>query len=146
MDPATAICEALAGFPDLRIAILFGSLARGEARLGSDIDLAVLAGDPLSSATICDIVGAVAEATGRPVDLVDLTRTGEPLLGEILRHGRFVLESDPEARADLVRRHIFESTDFLPYRRRVLAERRRAWLSRHPIRPQKAGSRKSRNP
>lgn len=133
MDPATPIREALAGFPDLRIAILFGSLARGEARAGSDIDLAVLAGEPLSSATICEIVGAVAEATGRPVDLVDLVdlaRAGEPLLGEILRHGRFVLESDVEARAELARRHIFESTDFLPYRERILAERRRAWLTR----------------
>jgi len=129
MDPATPIREALAGFPDLRIAILFGSLARGEARAGSDIDLAVLAGEPLSSATICEIVGALAEATGRPVDLVDLARAGEPLLGEILRHGRFILESDPEAHAELVRRHIFESTDFLPYRRRILAERRRAWLA-----------------
>jgi len=129
MDPATPIREALAGFPDLRVAILFGSLARGGARAESDIDLAVLASEPLSPSTICEIVSAVAEAIGRPVDLVDLARAGEPLLGEILRHGRFLLESDPEARAELMRRHIFESTDFLPYRRRILAERRRAWLA-----------------
>ena len=130
MDPATPIREALVGFPDLRIAILFGSLARGEAHVGSDIDLAVLAREPLSPATICEIVAAVAEAIGRPVDLVDLAQAGEPLLGEILRHGRLLLESDAEARSELVRRHIFESTDFLPYRRRILAERRRAWLAR----------------
>jgi len=129
MDPATPIREALVGFPDLRIAILFGSFARGEAGAGSDIDLAVLASEPLAPATICQIVTAVSEVTGRPVDLVDLARAGEPLLGEILRHGRFILESGLEAHAELVRRHIFESTDFLPYRRRILAERRRAWLA-----------------
>lgn len=122
--------ELLGGLPELRLALLFGSVSRSEAGRESDVDLAVLAEGPLSSERREHLVRAVAEVTGRPVDLIDLARVGEPLLGEILRHGRPVLERDPEARAELLRRHLIESTDFLPYRRRILEERRRAWLGR----------------
>lgn len=110
--------------------MVFGSLAREEARDRNDLDLAALADSPLSSAEVVKPTEAAAEAVGRPVDLVDLSRADEPLLGEILRHGRRILEQDPEARAELLRRHLYEATDFLPYRRRGQEECRRAWLER----------------
>ena len=53
----------------------------------------------------------------------------EPLLGQIVRHGRRLLGSD-SAYGQLISRHLFEQADFMPYRARVLAERRAAWAGK----------------
>ena len=109
--------------------IVFGSLAAGAARFDSDLDVAVDIGALLGSEDRLDLVMALGSALGRPVDLVDLQTVGEPLLGQILRHGRRLQGSD-EQYASLIRRHIFESTDFLPYRDRILQARRLAWIGK----------------
>ena len=70
-----------------------------------------------------------AERTGRPVDLIDLKVVAEPLLGQIVRHGRRLLGSD-SAYGQLISRHLFEQADFMPYRSRVLAERWAAWTGK----------------
>jgi len=119
----------LAGFPKLELAVLFGSLAQGHQRPGSDIDIAVAADHALTATEKVALVEALAERTGRPVDLVDLKVVAEPLLGQILRHGRRLLGSD-RAYGQLISRHLFEQADFMPYRARVLAERRAAWIGK----------------
>ena len=124
-----AILAALRSQPDIRLAIVFGSLARGEAHAGSDLDLAVDVGHTLSASEKITLISALAETTGRPVDLVDLQSVGEPLLGQILRHGKRLLGSDTQY-ANLIRRHVFDQADFLPYRNRILNERRQAWLGK----------------
>ncbi len=126
-DTRAAIVAVLSRQPDIRFAMLFGSAAAGRLRPGSDVDLAVLAERRLSAARKMAIIGDVAEATGRPVDLIDLQAAGEPLLGQILRHGVRLFGDDADYAA-LLRRHMFDSEDFLPYVERMLAERRRAWI------------------
>lgn len=125
----TQLAAGLADYGDIRLAILFGSTAAGRARPDSDIDLAIDAGQPLSSTRKMEIVRDLAMRTGRPVDLIDLRRVGEPLLGRILRHGRRLLGSD-EAYAALLSRHLLDEADFMPYHRRILAERRAAWIGK----------------
>lgn len=119
----------LAAFPQLELAVLFGSFAQGHPRPGSDIDIAVAAHHALTATEKIALVEALAERTGRPVDLVDLKVVAEPLLGQILRHGRRLLGSD-SAYGQLISRHLFEQADFMPYRARVLAERRAAWIGK----------------
>jgi uncharacterized protein len=119
----------LAGFPQLELALLFGSLAQDRHRTGSDIDIAVAAHRALTATEKIALVEALAERTGRPVDLVDLKVVAEPLLGQILRHGRRLLGSD-RAYGQLISRHLFDQADFMPYRARVLAERRAAWIGK----------------
>ena len=113
----------------IRLAILFGSLAAGREQADSDLDLAVDAGHRLTVGEKLALVTELAEQTGRPVDLVDLHAVGEPLLGQILRHGKRLL-GDETCYADLIRRHLFDQADYLPYRTRILAERRRAWIGK----------------
>ncbi len=67
-------------------------------------------------------MAALAECTGRPVDLIDLQTTGEPLLGQILKHGKRLLGEDA-LYAELIKRHVFAEADFMPYYRRILMER-----------------------
>jgi len=75
------------------------------------------------------LMNSLAEQTGRPVDLVDLYAVGEPLLGQILRHGNRLFGSKT-CYADLIRRHLFDQADYLPYRTRILTERRLAWIGK----------------
>lgn len=121
--------DVLAKFPGLVLAIVFGSVAQGRARVDSDLDIAVARAKPLTADEKMEIISALAEQTGRTVDLIDLCTVTEPLLGQILRHGRRLLGSDG-VYGNLIRKHLFERADFMPYRDRVLAERRAAWIGR----------------
>lgn len=129
MDLNNRIRQVLNQHGDIRLAILFGSLAKGRATPQSDLDLAVLMGAPLSAETKMALIGDLSQAIGRPVDLVDLRMVGEPLVGQILKHGVRLFGSDSDY-AELIKRHLFEEADFMPYRRRILAERRQAWIGK----------------
>jgi len=118
--------EVLADYPQLELAILFGSCATGRAGPNSDLDLAVQADKPMDAELKLSLITDLAEHFGRPVDLVDLRTAGEPLLGEIFK-GRRILGSDATY-ARLLTRHLLDVADFLPYRERILRERRKKWI------------------
>jgi predicted nucleotidyltransferase len=124
-----AILAAISTQPGIGLAILFGSLAAGEVRAESDLDLAVDAGRRLTASEKMALISELAGRTGRTVDLVDIHAVGEPLLGQILQHGKRILGSDT-LYANLIRRHLFDQADYLPYRNRILAERRQAWIGK----------------
>ncbi len=119
--------DVLGNHPHIHLAIVFGSIAQNTARADSDLDLAVSAGKPLDAQAKMQLIAALAEVLGRPVDLVDLAMVGEPLLGQILAHGRRVLGSDT-AYAALLNRHLLNQADFVPYQKRILKERRQRWI------------------
>lgn len=119
----------LAKHPQIQLAILFGSMATGAAHPASDVDLVVAADRPLSADQEIQTMTDLATAIGGPVDLIDLDRIGEPVLGPILKHGKRLLGSD-ERHARLINRHLLEEADFLPHYRRLLTERRQAWIGR----------------
>jgi len=121
--------EVLSHFPRIALAVLFGSVALGHQRADSDLDIAVAADRPLTADEKLSMISMLAERTGRPIDLIDLNVVAEPLLGQIVRHGRRVLGSDT-LYGDLISRHLFEQADFMPYRTRLLAERRLAWIGK----------------
>ena len=122
------VAAVLANHPAVRLAILYGSAARGAAKPESDLDLAVMGLRPLATDEILTLVEALAQATGRPIDLLDLRRTHGTLLGEVLRTGLRVVETDPALYPALLSRHALDEADFGPYRDRILAARRRAWI------------------
>ncbi len=117
----------LALHPEICLAYVFGSVATGEARPDSDVDVAVKAASRLDTDLKMQLIEELAESTGRPVDLIDLYAVGEPLLGQILKYGVRVVGED-SAHAELISRHIFSSEDFMPYVARMLAERRKKWI------------------
>jgi len=87
---ADLLRQALAGRTEVRLAILFGSTARGTDRADSDVDVAVLGRevDPLALAT--DLTRAV----NREVQIVDLDAVGFPMLQAIVRDGVIVAEHE----------------------------------------------------
>ena len=58
------------------------------------------------------------------MDLVDLSQAGEPLLGQILQHGRIVLGKD-QYYAELLSKDLIDQADFMPYQTRNWSERAR---------------------
>ena len=71
------------------------------------------------------LIESLAVETGRPIDLIDLYTVGEPLLGQILRNGKRIMGENDDFAA-LIRRHVFDQADFVPYINRILKERREA--------------------
>jgi predicted nucleotidyltransferase len=108
------IRQILEKHPYILLAVLFGSLAKNAEGIDSDIDLAVGADRPLSFSKKMQMIMELAEAFGRPVDLVDLSTVGEPLLGQIITGGRRIIGSD-SCYASLLIKHLFNQADFVPY-------------------------------
>ena len=123
------IRDYLAEQNDLHLAIVFGSMATGHPRADSDLDIAVAGDRAMTAERKMALMGDLAGLTGRSVDLVDLNGVGEPLLGQILTGGKRLF-GDDHRHAELLSRHLFDQADFLPYRERLMAERREAWLRR----------------
>ncbi len=128
-EQVEAVLRVLSRVEGLELAMLFGSLARGDARPSSDMDLALLADHPLSAQQRFDLVGELADQVQRPVDLIDLRTAGEPTLGQVARHGRRIFGTD-RALCDFVYRQLVDQEDFMPLRTRMLEERRRAWIGK----------------
>lgn len=120
------LASRLAAEPDITFASVFGSVAEGSARADSDVDVGVLTDAPLGSARRRALVEAVAEITGRPVDLVDLREAGPLLLMSALRGERLVGRGSRD-NAYLLSRAWTDVADFLPMRERLLRQRRAQW-------------------
>jgi predicted nucleotidyltransferase len=120
-----AIVIALTGFfaqpPAGTAAVyLYGSVARGDSRPGSDLDVAVLfEQDP--PRTLEGLHTAIADdlqaALGRPVDLVILNHASPDLVHRVLRDGILVCERNRSARVRFEVRLRNEYFDMEPIRR-----------------------------
>lgn len=108
------------------LAILFGSLAAGNARPDSDIDLGILAQTPLSADFKLQLIQAIGAEFGRPVDIVDLYHVPEPITGQVFKGVRLI--GDDITYANLLTRHLLNVADFLPLHQRILTERRNQWI------------------
>ncbi|MEK6786131.1 MAG: nucleotidyltransferase domain-containing protein [Nitrospirota bacterium] len=118
----------MARHPSVSLAILFGSMAKDRARNDSDLDIAVASSSPLTAQTHIALIEDLALVVGRPVDLIDLDRIHNPLLQQILTKGRRVLCQDRTRYAELLLRMVYEEADVMPYYRRILSDRRQAWI------------------
>lgn len=124
------LAQQLDAEPDIVIAIVFGSMATGHLHPDSDLDIAILAPEPLDASRRQALIRLVADASGRAVDLVDLRTAGVLLMRSVLCQGRRLVCKDRRAYDLLVSRMLVDTADFLPYRQRIMEERRKAWIQR----------------
>jgi len=113
--------------PEIELAILFGSCAKGNANFNSDIDIGIKLKKPLLENKKTSLIQLIAVTTGRAVDLVDLRKVGEPLLSQIIKYG-MVIKGQEEMFTELAIRNIYANEDFLPYIKRSLQTRREKWI------------------
>jgi uncharacterized protein len=98
--PVDSILEVirreLARGPALRLAVVFGSTARGSARANSDVDLAILPADPsLSLREELELQVRLERALERSVDLVRLDGATPALRWRVARDGIVVQATPP---------------------------------------------------
>jgi predicted nucleotidyltransferase len=128
-DPVVAaLREALSGRRDVRLALLFGSRARGKARPGSDADVAVLGKD----LDLLELAADLTEAARVEVDVVSLEDPGYPLLNAVLRDGIVLHEGERHAEATWRSRALMDAeTDRPGYERMRDSYLRKLAATRH---------------
>jgi predicted nucleotidyltransferase len=83
--------------PNVRLAVVFGSVARGDDRPGSDVDLLVSFARE-EAPTAASLAASLTEEMGRRVQVVSVAtvRRTPLLLVDILRDGRVLVDRDDE--------------------------------------------------
>ena len=112
MSPAEVLERALSEVAGVRLAVLFGSTARGRSRVGSDLDVGVdlaAGAEPLPSLAV-----RLSRAAGREVDLVSLGEAPPLLRFEIARDGVVLVERAPYAWADFRAKAMVDWWDWAP--------------------------------
>jgi uncharacterized protein len=108
--------------PDLIALYRFGSQAKGRARPDSDVDLAVLAGHPISALRRFELAQELAARLHRDVDLVDLRTASTVMRMQVISTGECLAAPNEAARRE------FEMYTYSDYAR--LNEERRDILRR----------------
>jgi len=100
-------------------AYLFGSVARGTARLDSDVDVGVLysVAPPKTLAGMFDLEGDLEAALGKPVQVVVLNYAPVDLIIRVLRDGKLLVDRDRSRRIQFEVRSRNEFWDLEPYLR-----------------------------
>ena len=122
MDDHALIEHIRKSVPDLIALYRFGSQAKGTARRDSDVDLAVLARDPIPNLRRLELAMELAVQLHRDVDLVDLRTASTVMRMQVLSTGTCLDTQDESARRE------FEMYAYSDYAR--LNEERREILKR----------------
>ena len=114
----TVLADYLAAQTEVIAAYLFGSQAKGTARAGSDVDVALLL-DPafdLEShfAYRLEQTVALELACRRSVDVIILNQTSLVLRNQVLKYGRLIYERDHRQRVAFEVQSRFAYYDFKP--------------------------------
>lgn len=97
--------------PGLVALYLFGSRASGQQGPQSDVDLAILAREPVIATWLYETARGLEVDLGVDVDLVDLLTASTVLKKEVIEHGALIYCADPDATLD------FEASSLSEYGR-----------------------------
>ena len=109
-----------ASLPQVQLAVLFGSTARGEAGARSDVDLGLLL-DPDSLESRIEAEAEMGRAARRPVHVIFLSEAPPLLRFEIARDGVLLAEAKPYLWADFQAKAMVDWWDWAPTARRMQA-------------------------
>jgi uncharacterized protein len=119
MSATDRLAAALRDVRGVRLAVLFGSAARGKGTPRSDLDVGVLLDEDAPG--LGALAVSLSRAAGREVDLVLLAEAPPLLRFEVARDGVVILASTPHAWADFKARAMVDWWDWAPTARMIHA-------------------------
>ena len=123
-DVISEVTQILERQEDVLVAFLFGSLVSGRVRPESDVDVGIACDGPLTSGRKLELIDTLAVATGRPIDLIDLTTAPFTVLGQALK-GKRLMVRDTSVYAAVLRKLWYDIADIKPNYDHVLQRRRK---------------------
>lgn len=120
MDMLERLQKQASAWPELKLAVLFGSQARGDARSRSDADLGLLL-EPYSPELRFEVEAALGRAAGRPVDVVLLDDAPPLLRFEIARDGVLLFQRAANLWTDFKTKAMVDWWDWAPTHRKIAA-------------------------
>jgi predicted nucleotidyltransferase len=112
--------------PAIQVAYLYGSVARADSGPTSDVDVALLADQPIDLMVLAALGGQLEAMIHCPVDVVDL-RLAPPLLcRQVVAEGKPLLVRDPQLKFEFEQAAVRCCEDTRPLRvqqQRLLRER-----------------------
>ena len=121
--------EMLLAEPGLRLALLYGSAVTGAMRADSDVDIALLFDEPLTSEKKMVLTSQLEKVFRRSIDLVDLFSLTGTILKQVLCKGVVLVKKDSTALAEQVHKMIYNQADMMPYVYRTLLERQKRFIN-----------------
>jgi predicted nucleotidyltransferase len=118
MDLLDRLRERAVSLPEVKLAVLFGSTARDQARKDSDVDLGLLL-DPVSRSERLHVEAELARAAAREVDIVYLNEAPPLLRFEIARDGILLLEREEGLWTRCKVKAMVDWWDWAPIARRI---------------------------
>ncbi|HEX4961246.1 MAG TPA: nucleotidyltransferase domain-containing protein [Thermoanaerobaculia bacterium] len=116
MDLEDRLRRRISSLPAVRLAVLFGSTARGEARPRSDVDLGILL-DPDTRDLRVEAEAELGRAAEREVDVIFLCEAPPLLRFEISREGVLLFEKEDGLWTGFKVRAMVDWWDWAPYSR-----------------------------
>jgi predicted nucleotidyltransferase len=120
MDMLEQLEQRAEAWPELKLAVLFGSTARGKARPKSDVDLGILL-DPYSAELRFRVEADLGRAAGRPVDVILLDDAPPLLRFEIAREGILLFQREDHLWTDFKAKAMVDWWDWAPTHRMIAA-------------------------
>ena len=114
-----ALRQVLEATPGVRLAVLFGSAARGTAADRSDLDIGVSFEGGVHPGPVLEV--ELSRVSRRRVDLIVLDEAPPLLRFEIARDGRLLVERAPHAWVDFKARAMIDWWDWAPLARMLHA-------------------------
>ena len=96
----------LEDYPDICLAILFGSAAKNRLAPRSDIDIAVAANRPLSFKQRENLFIDLSERVSHEIDLIDLQAVSGLILSQALCHGIIIKKTSTPLLAALLKKNV----------------------------------------
>jgi len=120
MDLLESLRQRAASLHEVRLAVLFGSTARGEARRQSDVDVGVSVAPDTSTARR-RVEAELSRATAQPLHVVFLDEAPPLLRFEIAKEGILVFQRQDDLWQIFKERAIKDWWDWAPYERIITA-------------------------
>lgn len=126
-DRLQVIKKALKNEPLIKLALVYGSTARGDYRPDSDADIAIAGKNKFSISTLADIAVRIEKQTGITIDIIDLHSSEGLILYESICG--IPLVDNPHLRTEFTIKALDFKEDFLPQLNALKLERARRFIS-----------------